>query len=112
MASFMGYGQSEGVPLSNLAPRGSCCSNPNSSCAAGLQPVPGAAPSCSAGCCGGKNLGTQPAQPVGQPNASPIRTVAPSPQSMAPVTELGLSMTASPVKAGARPKPLGSGALW
>ncbi len=112
MAAFMGYGQSEGVPLSNLAPRGSCCTNPNSSCAAGQQPVPGAALGCSGGCCGAKNMGTQPAQAAGRTGLNPIKAVAPAPQSMVPVTEIGLSMTASPVKAESRPKPSGSKVLW
>lgn len=117
MAAFMGYGQPEGVRLSDLAPSGSCCPNPNASCGArpnvaGQKPVQGPAQTCSAGCCGGINSGFQPARGIQQSGVRPIQAVSPASRVIAPVSELGAALTANPVKAQARPKPSGSGSLW
>jgi hypothetical protein len=117
MAAFMGYGQPEGFRLSDLAPRGSCCSNPNASCgsrpnAAGQKPVQGPAQACSAGCCGGINSGVQPARGIQQSGVRPIQAASPASRVIAPVSELGTALTASPVKAQARPRTTVSGSLW
>jgi hypothetical protein len=117
MAAFMGYGQPEGVRLSDLAPSGSCCSNPNTSCAsrpnaAGQKPVQGLAQGCSAGCCGGINSGLQPTRGIQQSGVRPIQAAGPASRVTAPVSELGAPLTASPVKAQARPRTTVSGSLW
>jgi hypothetical protein len=117
MAAFMGYGRPEGVRLSDLAPRGSCCANPSASCAprqnaADQQPLQTPPQGCAASCCNRKTLGVQPTQATGQSSDRPIQAVTPDPRAIAPVSELGAALTASPVKAQARPKPAGSGSLW
>ncbi len=110
MPAFMSYGQRQAIPLSNLAPGGNCCSNPNDSCAArtnaaGQPPLQGPGLGCSAGCCGGKSSAGQPTQAVGQFGAKPIRAVGPVPRERP-------MLTANPVKAQARPKPSELRNLW